>query len=162
MIYIGIVFWAGNQIITRYEANSEYVFHAIMVVFTTAFGTGAAFSNIPSMSKAKASAKWIFEIVDEKSTLDVRDATENQVKKIEHGEISFQDVTFHYPSREKAILQNFDMRIPANAKIALVGHSGCGKTTITNLLLRFYELTSGQILIDGIDIKDYNVSELRK
>jgi len=89
MIYVGLVFWAGSKIVIWYGVNPEHVFNAIFIVFITGFGAGSSFSNIPSMSKAKASAKWIFEIVDEKSTLDVRDATENQVKKIEQGEICF-------------------------------------------------------------------------
>jgi len=71
-------------------------------------------------------------------------------------------VNFNYPSRALKVLKNFSMQIPANAKIALVGHSGCGKSTITNLLLRFYELQSGSISIDGKDIKDYNVMQIRK
>jgi ABC-type multidrug transport system fused ATPase/permease subunit len=54
------------------------------------------------------------------------------------------------------------MTIPANSKIALVGHSGCGKSTITSLILRFYELQGGSILIDGIDIRKYNICELRR
>ena len=53
-------------------------------------------------------------------------------------------------------------RIPATKKIALVGHSGCGKSTMANLLLRLYDLTGGSLLIDGIDIRKYNVRELRR
>lgn len=55
-----------------------------------------------------------------------------------------------------------NLKIPATKKIALVGHSGCGKSTTANLLLRLYDLTGGKLLIDGIDIRDYNVRELRK
>ena len=54
------------------------------------------------------------------------------------------------------------LRIPATKKIALVGHSGCGKSTMANLLLRLYDLTGGSLLIDGVDIRDYNVRELRR
>ena len=59
------------------------------------------------------------------------------------------------------VLDGLSMKIPAGAKIALVGHSGCGKSTITNLLLRFYDITAGQIKIDGIDLNDYNPLSLR-
>jgi ABC-type multidrug transport system fused ATPase/permease subunit len=55
-----------------------------------------------------------------------------------------------------------NLKIPATKKVAFVGHSGCGKSTSASLLLRLYELTGGKLLIDGIDIKDYNVKELRK
>jgi ABC-type multidrug transport system fused ATPase/permease subunit len=54
------------------------------------------------------------------------------------------------------------LTIPATKKIALVGHSGCGKSTITNLLLRFYDVTGGSLKIDGIDIRDYSIGDLRK
>ena len=55
-----------------------------------------------------------------------------------------------------------NLKINATMKVALVGHSGCGKSTTASLLLRLYEMTKGQLLIDGIDIKDYNIRELRK
>jgi subfamily B ATP-binding cassette protein MsbA len=58
-------------------------------------------------------------------------------------------------------LKEIQFKVPATKKIALVGHSGCGKSTIANLLLRFYDVDSGSIKIDGIDIKDYNTSKLR-
>ena len=60
------------------------------------------------------------------------------------------------------VLNKFNMRIPANAKVALVGASGCGKSTITNLILRFYDVLTGHIQIDGVDIRNYNVMALRK
>jgi ABC-type multidrug transport system fused ATPase/permease subunit len=60
------------------------------------------------------------------------------------------------------VLKEFNMSIPANKKIALVGYSGCGKSTIANLLLRFYDINGGSLLIDGKDIKEYNVGELRR
>lgn len=60
------------------------------------------------------------------------------------------------------ILDNFDMEIPAGAKIALIGHSGCGKSTITNILLRFYNMKSGKIFIDGSNLNDYSALRLRR
>lgn len=71
-------------------------------------------------------------------------------------------MSFKYPTRDHTVLDKFNLHIPANAKIALVGHSGCGKSTVTNLILRFYDILSGQIAIDGIDIRNYNVKQLRK
>ena len=60
------------------------------------------------------------------------------------------------------VLNKLNLKIPATMKIALVGHSGCGKSTMASLLLRLYDLTGGQLLIDGVDIREYNVKELRK
>jgi ABC-type multidrug transport system fused ATPase/permease subunit len=72
-------------------------------------------------------------------------------------------VNFIYPSRPDAlVLKSLNVKIPAFKKIALVGHSGCGKSTIANLLLRFYDVTDGNLLIDGINISDYDVSSLRR
>ena len=80
---------------------------------------------------------------------------------MKEGKIDFLDVTFKYPSRSTQVLNEMSFAIPATSKIALVGASGCGKSTITNLLLRFYDIESGSILIDGEDIKDYNIKKLR-
>ena len=119
-------------------------------------------SNIPSVSKAKYSASEIFSIVDEKSTLDVRDGNESTIQEVKGGQIDFVDVNFKYPTRNIKVLNNFNMQIPATFKIALVGSSGCGKSTITNLLLRFYNVQSGKILIDGHEIQEYNIQTLRR
>lgn len=81
--------------------------------------------------------------------------------KIDKGEIEFRKVDFKYPSRTQKVLNRFDMKIQATKKIALVGHSGCGKSTIANLLLRMYDINEGTLLIDGKDIREYNVKELR-
>ena len=78
------------------------------------------------------------------------------------GMISFKKVSFKYPTRDKLVLNQLDLKIPAGAKVALVGGSGCGKSTITNILLRFYDITSGKIKIDNIEINDYSPLSLRR
>ena len=116
---------------------------------------------MPSISKAKASAVPIFSIIDEPSTLDIRDTQGRDVKVVESGKIDFENVTFNYPTRAQKVMNNFNIQIPAGAKIALVGHSGCGKSTLTNILLRFYNVNSGKVTIDGIDLDKYDVHALR-
>ena len=88
----------------------------------------------------------------------------NALTTVKTGEIEFKDVSFHYPGRGFYVLRNFDMVMPAGQKIALVGHSGCGKSTITSLILQFYNLKAncGKILIDGTEISQYDVRALRK
>lgn len=76
---------------------------------------------------------------------------------IKEGAIKFKGVDFTYPSRTSRVLRGLNMKIQATKKIALVGYSGCGKSTIANLLLRFYDVNNGSIEIDGIDIRNYNV-----
>ena len=79
------------------------------------------------------------------------------------GKVEFKDVWFRYPTRkEDFVLKGLSLTINPNEKIALVGESGCGKSTFVNLLMRFYEVDSGSIYLDGINIKDYNLYDLRK
>ena len=75
--------------------------------------------------------------------------------------IEFRNVDFKYPTRKNKILKNFNLIIEPKSKIALVGQSGCGKSTIIALLLRFYDVDHGAILIDDINIKKYDIKFLR-
>jgi ATP-binding cassette subfamily B (MDR/TAP) protein 1 len=79
------------------------------------------------------------------------------------GEVEFTDVWFRYPSRpETPILQGFSLRVPAGQTVALVGESGCGKSTVMQLLLRFYDAESGTVTLDGADVRGVGVSWLRR
>ncbi|MEM3369655.1 MAG: ABC transporter ATP-binding protein [Candidatus Micrarchaeia archaeon] len=82
-------------------------------------------------------------------------------KKLKHG-IEFKNVTFYYPGSKKPVLENFNLFIKAGENIALVGENGAGKTTIVKLLLRMYDVNSGEILIDGINIKEFSKDDLYK
>jgi ABC-type multidrug transport system fused ATPase/permease subunit len=91
-----------------------------------------------------------------------------QLKKIKNseefrGDIEFQNVWFRYPTRKNDwVLKGLNLKISKNETVALVGESGCGKSTLVSLLLRFYDVNEGRILIDGVDIKEYNLADLRK
>jgi len=76
--------------------------------------------------------------------------------------LEFRDVSFHYSSSDKNVLQNLDLRISKGERVALVGENGQGKTTLVKLVTRLYDPTSGSILIDGVDLRDYRVDELRR
>lgn len=113
---------------------------------------------VDQTQRAVANTKDYFEVMDMEPELrDMPDATKLDVHK---GEITFNDVTFGYDS-DKAVLKNISFTISPDSKVALVGESGEGKTTITNLLLRMYEVDEGQILIDGQSIHDVTQSSLR-
>ena len=74
------------------------------------------------------------------------------------GNIEFHNVWFRYPTRKTDwVLKGLNLKINRNETVALVGESGCGKSTIVSLILRFYDVNHGKITIDGIDIKDYNL-----
>jgi len=79
------------------------------------------------------------------------------------GQIDFQDVWFRYPTRKNEfVLRGLTLTINPNESVALVGESGCGKSTFVNLMMRFYDPDHGKILLDGVDIKEYNLHDLRK
>ncbi|MDX7797876.1 lipid A ABC transporter ATP-binding protein/permease MsbA [Aeromonas caviae] len=78
------------------------------------------------------------------------------------GEIEFRNVTFTYPTKETPALRNISFKVEAGKSVALVGRSGSGKSTIASLLTRFYDIEEGEILLDGVNIREYRLSELRK
>ncbi|NHJ01399.1 MAG: ABC transporter ATP-binding protein [Candidatus Heimdallarchaeota archaeon] len=100
--------------------------------------------------------------------LDILDRTPSVIPRSDkmisemQGIIEFKDLTFSYVPDQAPVLKNFDLTIPAKATFAIVGHTGAGKTTITNLLCRFYDFNQGEILVDGVDIRDYNIPSYRK
>lgn len=81
---------------------------------------------------------------------------------IKKGSIEFVNVSFKYPSKTQKILRKASFKIEAGQKVGLVGHSGCGKSTVINILLRFYNIEDGEVLIDGVNINEYDVSSLRQ
>ncbi len=111
-----------------------------------------------SLITGMASAERIFEIMDiEPAILERENALELDIK----GEIEFKNVSFSYDGRKK-VLDDVSFKIKPGEKIALVGHTGAGKTTIVNLICRFYDPQEGEILIDGVNIKDIKLESLRK
>ena len=105
---------------------------------------------------AMAGAERIFEILDAESEDKSGDVRMNSTQ----GVIEFKHVNFSYVPG-KPIIRDFNLKVEAGKKIALVGSTGSGKTTIVNLLMRFYEIDSGQILLDGVNIKDIDCNDLR-
>ena len=149
VIFLGAAFTLGFYIAINYfEVPTEKVFKGIYVPFFAFMGVGASAANIPSIETAKNKAKPIFNFIDEKSTLDARKIQKERISALGEGHIQLKNTLFAYPSKKKPVLNNMNLDIPASAKIALIGHSGCGKSTITNLLLRFYNIQGGNILID--------------
>ncbi|ADK13960.1 putative ABC transporter ATP-binding protein [Clostridium ljungdahlii DSM 13528] len=112
-----------------------------------------------TLQSAAAGAERVFEVLDEKEELeDISDA-----KVFEHvkGRVSFENVSFCY-RKDVKILKNISFDISPGTKVALVGPTGAGKTTIVNLVTRFYDVSAGKILIDGEDIRNYKRDSLRK
>jgi len=110
-----------------------------------------------SLQSAIASAERVFEILDEEE--DVPDRKTPKIMKEPRGNITFEHVRFGYG--EDLLMKGVNFEVKAGQKIAIVGPTGAGKTTLVNLLMRFYELRSGSIKVDGIDIKDFERHYLR-
>ena len=109
--------------------------------------------------KAMASAARIYELLDEPTEYDAHEARKKPVSSI-RGDVEFEHVTFSYNGTSNA-LEDVSFFIPAGKTVALVGPSGAGKTTIINLIPRFYTVTRGRVLIDRIDVRDFPLSNLR-
>ena len=106
-----------------------------------------------------AAAKRIFRMIDEK--IQIKDQEKLPVLKIKEGNIKFEKVTFQYKSGKESALKNINLNIQGEKITALVGHSGAGKSTIMNLIPRFYQQQAGKIFIDGQDIDDVSLYSLR-
>lgn len=113
------------------------------------------------LQSALAGAERIFEILDEEDEVDAEAHADVDHIAISKGEVIFEDVNFSYDG-ETPILKNVDLHAQPGSITALVGPTGAGKTTIINLLTRFYEIDSGKILIDGVDLTEINKIELRQ
>ena len=99
------------------------------------------------------------EILD--APVDITDAPDAVPLKVKEGEIAFEDVTFEYPDDHNRVLRHLNLRIRPGENLALVGPSGGGKTTICNLIPRFYDVTDGRILVDGQDVRKVTLESLR-
>ena len=110
-----------------------------------------------TLQRAAAAGERVFEFLDEKELEE-----ENVTEKLDRakGEVEFKDVRFGY-NPDKIIIKDFSVKVNPGEKIAIVGPTGAGKTTIVNLLMRFYEINDGQILVDGIDTKNLSRENLR-
>ena len=110
--------------------------------------------------RAAASSLRIFEILDEEPAIENKLTARKIISPI--GDLSFRNVSFSYPNGENpVILDDFNLEITAGETVALVGRTGCGKSTVARLLPRFYDITEGSILLDGTDIRDFLVEDLR-
>lgn len=115
-----------------------------------------AFADI---KRGEAAAQRIYEVID--TPIAITDAPHAVQKATFDRCIEFRDVHFRYPDGEKEAIQGFSLSVPKGKTIAIVGQSGSGKSTLTNLICRFYDVTGGSIAIDGHDIRDIRLSDLR-
>lgn len=156
------VVWYGITLTIKGEV--EGVGDLISFVLYTTF-IGASFGGIAEMyaqiQKAVGATERVFELLEETPEEINAKPRLSAVEKIK-GNVAFNNVAFSYPSRKEVqVLKNVNFNAEFGQKIAIVGPSGAGKSTISSLLLRFYDITSGEILVDGKNIYDYDLENLR-
>lgn len=156
------VVWYGITLTIKGEV--EGVGDLISFVLYTTF-IGASFGGIAEMyaqiQKAVGATERVFELLEEAPEAINANPKASAIEKIK-GNVAFKNVAFSYPSRKEVqVLKDVNFNADFGQKIALVGPSGAGKSTISSLLLRFYDITSGEILVDGKSIYDYDLENLR-
>ena len=164
-IIISIVIWFGATLIMSAAANPDATpsitaanFIAYIVVFSQIISPAKSFSQgFYSLQKGMASADRIFEVLDaEEVIVEKQDALPLPDFK---DSIIYNNVSFHY--NEVNVLKNINLTIPKGKMIALVGESGGGKSTLVDLLPRFYDVSEGHITIDGTDVRDFKICDVR-
>ncbi|KAI6198606.1 Multidrug resistance protein pgp-3 [Aphelenchoides besseyi] len=158
---MGIVFWYGTCLVLDGTISPATVFAGFWMIMVGSIKLGMAIPQFRAVLNAQFAAAEIFEVIDRIPDFDCTSAVGQKPEKVD-GRLEFQSLRFSYPQRpDVEVLRDVSFRVEPGQKIALVGHSGSGKSTIFGLLQRFYELKNGEILLDGIPINELNVSWLR-
>lgn len=171
----GVMFWGAGFLIKEYttpegvmELNPKYVFLALFAIMFGASHAGNASAMGPDIAKAGAAATRVFSFIEYPTSIDAIGIDEKADKKALDlnnikGKIEFRNVWFRYPTRkEEFVHRGLNLVINPGESVALVGESGCGKSTFVNLMMRFYDIDNGEILLDDMNIKDINLHDLRK
>lgn len=159
---IVFIIWQGLHMTIGPDATLEQGNFFAFVMFTVFMG--ASIGSIPdlfaSLQKAIGATEHLMELIKEETELDIYKGKEKPTLK---GQVSFKNVNFHYPERpDVQVLKNMSFEVQSGGKIALVGASGAGKSTIASLLLRFYQPNSGTYEIDGVNVMEMDVEFMRK
>ncbi|KAJ8291016.1 hypothetical protein GJAV_G00020440 [Gymnothorax javanicus] len=151
----------GAWLIEQRQMTFEDVFLVVSAVLYGAMAIGEANSFTPNYSKAKLSAAHLFMLINRVPAID-NHSDEGEKPDQFHGDVKFQKVQFHYPSRpDVTVLQGLSLKVKKGQTLALVGSSGCGKSTLVHLLERFYDPIDGTVIMDQHDSKQLNIHWLR-
>ncbi len=153
IVYVGGLM-AINQTIS---VGEWYLFVQSLTIFFYPVTSIASFWS--QFQQGLAASERVFALIDDEP-LVVQTAQE-PVDRL-RGEIQFEDVTFNYSTGRNAVLQNFSLTIPAGETLAIVGHTGAGKSSLVKLIMRFYEFQGGELLIDGRDIRTLDLGQYRR
>ncbi|GAB2282087.1 ABC transporter B member 11, variant 3 [Dionaea muscipula] len=153
--------WYGSILIIQKGYSGGTVVNVIVAVLTGAMSLPQATPCMSSFAAGQAAAYKMFETIKRKPTIDPYDSTGKVFDDI-HGDIELRDVSFTYPARpDEHIFCGFSLVIPGGTTAALVGQSGSGKSTVISLVERFYDPLAGEVLIDGINLKNFQLKWIR-
>ncbi|XP_034084197.1 ATP-binding cassette, sub-family B (MDR/TAP), member 4 isoform X1 [Gymnodraco acuticeps] len=164
LIYLSyaLAFWYGSTLVL----SNEYTIGSVLTVFFTvligAFAVGQTSPNLQTFASARGAAYKVYSIIDHKPAIDSYSEAGFKPDSIK-GNIEFKNIRFSYPSRpDIQVLNDLSLSVKSGQTIALVGSSGCGKSTMIQLLQRFYDPQEGSVTIDGHDIRSLNIRYLRE
>ena len=156
------IIYFGSQMV--YDTQMEVGALSTFVTYTTQILFSLMMVSMLFMmsSRALASAKRIKEVLEEQPDISDENAKFPQLE-IQTGDIEFKNVTFrYYKNSSECVLDNINLKIPAKSIVGIIGSTGCGKTTLVSMIPRLYDPDSGEVLIDGINVKDYSLYNLRE
>lgn len=158
------IYWIGAYLINKADMMSKITLFSDMVTFSSyAMQVVMAFMMMVMvfiiLPRASVAAKRINEVLDTEATIEDgdKDIKDSGIR----GEIEFKNVNFKYPDAEDYVLSDISFSVKKGETLAIIGATGCGKSTVINLIPRFYDVTEGEVLVDGVNVKDYKQKELR-
>ncbi|CAL5415131.1 unnamed protein product [Camellia sinensis] len=153
--------WYGAEMIIDKGYTGGRVLIVISAVLTGSFSVGQVSPCLSAFASGQAAAFKMIETINRKSEIDPYNTNGQKLDDI-CGDIELRDVYFSYPARQnELIFSGFSLSIPRGATVALVGQSGSGKSTVINLIERFYDPQAGEVLIDGINVKEFQLRWIR-
>lgn len=159
MIIAGIIFFGGNLVLSDASSLEPESFLGFLAVFSMIIQPAKNFSNgITALQKGTASAERIFTVIDTQPLIQNKPNAKNLASF--ESEIEFKNVSFAY--EKELVLKNVNLKVRKGETIALIGPSGGGKSTLADLVPRFYDPTEGEVCIDGTALTDYDIESLRK
>lgn len=158
------IYWIGAVLINEAVGMEKIDLFSEMMVFSQyAIQVVMSFMMLVMifmiMPRASVSAKRIMEVLDTAPTIVDGKREEGEKEKI--GEVEFRNVSFRYPDADGDVLQNISFTAKKGETVALIGSTGCGKSTVVNLIPRFYDASEGEVFVDGVDVREYTQKSLR-
>ena len=157
---IAVLWFGGNRLVGGEMSTGDL---AAFVTYVTQILSSLMMVSFLFVifSRAMASGKRIAEVLDEK--VDITDPESPSGARVERGEVEFKNVSFrYYKNSDEPVLDKIDLKINAGETVGIIGSTGCGKTTLVSLIARLYDADEGEVLVDGVNVRDYEIYHLRE